>query len=137
MGPERIFSVGEEGRGRSFQIIGKRNVFRLDLNESREGFSVGQKGRGRSFQIIRHTRAEEVCDSLCPGRFDAAIAPAVKRVELLLTSHDYGERVEVPESQDGGAKPPEGAAGGEPYFPQRYVWYVSTHTGTQVDKTGR
>ena len=97
----------------------------------------GRRGRGRSFQINRHTRTEEVCDSLCPGWFDAAVAPVVKRVELLLPSHDYGERVEVPESQDGGAQPPEGAAGGEPYFRQRYVWYVSTHTGTQVDKTGR
>ena len=34
--------------GRS-TILGKRNVFRLDLNESREGFC--RRGRGRSFDV--------------------------------------------------------------------------------------
>ena len=33
--------------------FGKRNVFRLDLNESREGFFVGKEGEGHSMLVDR------------------------------------------------------------------------------------
>ena len=41
--------VSTEQKTRQVYNFGKRNVFRLDLNESREGFC--QRGRGRSFHV--------------------------------------------------------------------------------------
>ena len=40
--------------------FGKRNVFRLDLNESRERVSVGEEGEGHSMLMDRKQRAESV-----------------------------------------------------------------------------
>ena len=46
----------------------ERNIFRLDLNESREGFC--QRGRGRSFHVdgLKTEKAgEPIADSLVQG----------------------------------------------------------------------
>ena len=41
--------ISTEQKTWQFYNFGKRNVFRLDLNESREGFC--RRGRGRSFHV--------------------------------------------------------------------------------------
>ena len=40
---------GQQTENMPFYCFGKRNGFRLDLNESREGFC--RRGRGRSFHV--------------------------------------------------------------------------------------
>ena len=61
--------------------FGKRNVFRLDLNESREGFC--QRGRGRSFHVDgpKTEKAKEpTAESLVRGIWRLRGSEAERRV---------------------------------------------------------
>ena len=61
--------------------FGKRNVFRLNLNESREGFC--RRGRGRSFPVdgpkTEETR-EPIVESLERGIWRLSVSEAERRV---------------------------------------------------------
>ena len=61
--------------------FGKRNVFRLDLNESREGFC--QRGRGRSFHVdgpSTEKAQEPTAESLARGIWRLWVPEAERRV---------------------------------------------------------
>ena len=61
--------------------VGKRNVFRLDLNESREGFC--RRGRGRSFHADgpKTKKAwEPTVESLMQGIWKLRVSEAERRV---------------------------------------------------------
>ena len=62
--------------------FGKRNVFRLDLNESREGFC--RRGRGRSFHVDgpkTEKAREPTVESLVRGIWRLRVSEAERRVE--------------------------------------------------------
>ena len=61
--------------------LGKRNVFRLDLNESREGFC--RRGRGRSFHVDgpkTEKALEPTVKGLVQGIWRLRVSEAERRV---------------------------------------------------------
>ena len=69
-----------EKHGRS-TILGKRNVFRLDLKESREFFC--RRGRGRSFHVDgpkTEKAREPTAESLVRGIWRLRVSEAERRV---------------------------------------------------------
>ena len=71
-----------EARNRKHDNFGKRNVFRLDLNESREGFC--RRGRGRSFLVdgVKQKKAREpTVESLVRGIWRLRVSEAEWRVQ--------------------------------------------------------
>ena len=74
-------SSTEQKTGQAYNF-GKRNVFRLDLNESRESFC--RRGKGRSFHLDgpkREKAREPTVESLVRGIWRLRVSEVQRRVQ--------------------------------------------------------